>query len=379
MKNMATDERDASNDSSKSKHNISFEVHDSFSKDLIDRYDGFILDQFGVLHNGVNGLEGAPDLVRKLASACSEYGNKKLVILSNSSSSSESCKAKLPTLGFDPKDFVNAVTSGEEAGRYIRNEYATSTNGDVDVDVDVDQKKKKKRKALWFTWKSPKTPSPLRFLELCGNVPVTVDPNEADYVILHGVDVLRGPGEDGTAPEISLGDFHTSGKMNENNSKDDGKDDDGSSTTNNTTTTTTIDSVLQTCVDRGLPMVCANPDFIMVKPNGSMGHMPGTIAKRYEELGGTCVSFGKPHVPHFEACLRDLDLPRHRVVHVGDSLHHDVKGANDAGIDSVFVAGGIHRTELESELNAVPNEDALNQLFEKHSQMPTHVVPMFRM
>jgi ribonucleotide monophosphatase NagD (HAD superfamily) len=325
------------------KHNESFEVHESFGKDLVDRYDGFILDQFGVLHNGVHGLEGAPDLVRKLAN---EYG-KKCVILSNTSSSSESCKAKLPVLGFDPKDFVNAVTSGEEAGQHIREAYGESSN----------------KKALWFTWKSPKTPSPVKFLELCGNVSVTVDPAEADYVILHGVDVLRGPGEDGAATEVSLGDFHTSGAMETNS--------DGGSTT--------IESVLKASADKGLPMVCANPDFIMVKPDGSKGYMPGTIARRYEELEGSCVSFGKPHVPHFEACLRDLGLPRNKVVHVGDSLHHDVKGANDSGIDSVFVAGGIHRTELGSELNEVPSEDALKQLFETHDQMPTHVVPMFRM
>jgi len=174
------------------------------------------------------------------------------------------------------------------------------------------------------------------------------------------VDVLRGPGDDGTAQEISLGNFHTTGKMDENENK------------------TTIESVLRTCADRDLPMVCANPDFIMIKPDGSTGFMPGTIAQRYEELGGTCVSFGKPHVAHFEACLGNLGLPRHKVAHVGDSLHHDVKGANDTGIDSIFVVGGIHREELGSDLGAVPNENALKRLFEEHSQVPTHVVPMFR-
>ena len=345
---------DTGNNEKSKKHNETFEVHECFGKDLIDRYDGFILDQFGVLHNGVKGLEGAPDLVQKLAN--SDGFNKRLIILSNTSSSSASCKAKLPVLGFDAKNFVNAVTSGEEAGRYIREKYSESDANEGSVE-------KKAKKALWFTWKTKETLSPLRFLELCGNVPLTVDPNEADFVILHGVDLLRGPGEDGSAAEISLGDFHTSGKIKENS--------DGGSTT--------IESVLKACADRGLPMVCANPDFIMVKPDGSTGYMPGTISKRYEELGGSCVSFGKPHVPHFEACLRDLGLPRDKVVHVGDSLHHDVKGANDSGIDSVFVTGGIHRVELGSELNAVPSEDALNKLFEKHSQMPTHVVPMFRM
>ena len=325
-------------DTGSKKHNETFQVHDSFGKDLIDKYDGFILDQFGVLHNGVCGLEGAPDLVKTLR----QTHNKKLVILSNTSSSSESCKAKLPILGFDVKDFCNAVTSGEEAGRHIRDIYAKSD-----------------KKALWFTWKTQNTP--LRFLKLCGNVPLTTDPSEADYVILHGVDLLRGPGEDGNAEEISLGDFHTSGKLDESNSS------------------TTIESILQVCAERKLPMVCANPDFIIVKPDGSTGYMPGTISKRYKNLGGSCESFGKPHVPHFEACLRDLGLDKTKVVHVGDSLHHDIKGANDAGIDSVLVTGGIHRTELGSELNAVPDTEALKELFEKHGQMPTHVVPMFRM
>jgi len=89
--------------------------------------------------------------------------------------------------------------------------------------------------------------------------------------------------------------------------------------------------------------------------------------------------FGKPHVEHFEACLRDLGLPKDKVAHVGDSLHHDVVGANGTGIASIFVAGGIHREELGSELGAVPSQDALEKLFEEHATWPTHVVPMLKM
>mmetsp|Transcript_8906 Transcript_8906/g.18505 ORF Transcript_8906/g.18505 Transcript_8906/m.18505 type:complete len:338 (-) Transcript_8906:1594-2607(-) len=320
-------------------YNETFQIHDFVGKDIIDRYDGFILDQFGVLHNGVCGLEGAPELVKLLV----HHYDKKCVILSNTSSSSQKSKQKLPRLGYDPSDFCNAVTSGQEAGRHIRDTYACD----------------KTKKALWFTWKGN---SPIKFLELCGDIPLTTDPKEADYVILHGVDVLRGPGEDGEASEISLGDFHTSGSMDDNSDSE----------------TITIDSVLQECASRNLPMVCANPDFIMVKPDGSTGYMPGTIVKRYEELGGKCTSFGKPHVPHFEACLRDLDLDKTRVVHVGDSLHHDILGANATGIDSIFVTGGIHRTELGTKLNNVASKKSLEQLFTKHGQTPTHVVPMFR-
>ena len=47
---------------------------------LAGMYDGFIFDQFGVMHNGAVALEGAPALVDRLAAA-----GKKLGILSNSS------------------------------------------------------------------------------------------------------------------------------------------------------------------------------------------------------------------------------------------------------------------------------------------------------
>jgi len=328
-----------------------FQVHQSVTKDLIDKYDGFILDQFGVLHNGQDGLEGAPELVKELV----DKYNKKCVILSNSSASAESCKAKLPKLGYDTSLFVDAVTSGQEAGNYIRETYSNETTT--------------VKKALWFTWQN-NPQGAKNFLELCGNVELTLDPFEADYVILHGVDLLRGSSEEN---DILLGDFHVSGKLDKNNSG-----------------VLTIDSVLKICASRKLPLVCANPDCVMVKPDGTEGHMPGKIANRYIELlGGMGVddsaistlvrSFGKPHVEHFEACLKKLGLGKDKVVHVGDSLHHDVKGANDTGIDSLFVVGGIHRTELGKELNVLPNQDDLAKLFAKHSQTPTHVVPMFRL
>jgi len=306
-----------------------FTTHSSFSA-LIDKYDGFILDQFGVLHNGSHGLEGAPELVADLFAK-----GKKLIILSNSSSSSEATKAKLPKFGFNPDHFIGTVTSGEEAGHHISKCFPG-------------------KRALFLTWKTPKTPSPMKFIELCGNLQVTENSGEADLVILHGVDVLRGPGADGEAKEQPLGSYYSDESYEK------------------------IDPILNACLERKLPMICANPDFIMVRPDGKIGNMPGKIAQRYEKMGGACTSFGKPYVPHFEACLRELGLPKDRVAHVGDSLHHDVAGANDTGIASVFVTGGVHCKELGSPLNVMPPDSALEALFERHSQTPTHVVPMFR-
>ena len=126
-------------------------------------------------------------------------------------------------------------------------------------------------------------------------------------------------------------------------------------------------------------MVCANPDFTVMLADGKMAHMPGKIAQRYEELGGSCNRFGKPHQPHFEACIRQLGIPRDKVVHVGDSLHHDIAGANAVGIASVFVVGGVHSEELCSETRKIPPRKTLDEVFAKHKQTPTHVVPLFRL
>ena len=72
-------------------------------------------------------------------------------------------------------------------------------------------------------------------------------------------------------------------------------------------------------------MVNGKPDFICIGPDGSHKLVPEKIAERFD---GKCNYFGKPHEAHFEACIKKLGLPKDRVAHVGDSMHHDIVGAN---------------------------------------------------
>ena len=67
-----------------------------------------------------------------------------------------------------------------------------------------------------------------------------------------------------------------------------------------------------------------------------------TITLSKQELGGKVIYFGKPYKAHFEAAQRLLGVD---AVHVGDSFYHDVKGARDAGLPVVFVAGGIEHKD----------------------------------
>ncbi|KAK1862426.1 hypothetical protein I4F81_005000 [Pyropia yezoensis] len=74
--------------------------------------------------------------------------------------------------------------------------------------------------------------------------------------------------------------------------------------------------------------------------------MPGALAAAYETAGGPVVRLGKPAPPPYTAALATLARlgvtdPR-RVLAVGDSVGHDVRGAADAGVDSLWVGGGIH-------------------------------------
>ena len=48
----------------------------------------------------------------------------------------------------------------------------------------------------------------------------------------------------------------------------------------------------------------------------------------------------------YDEALAMLGLPAAEVAAVGDSMEHDVGGAAAAGVDSVFVLGGIHRGDV---------------------------------
>jgi HAD superfamily hydrolase (TIGR01459 family) len=93
--------------------------------------------------------------------------------------------------------------------------------------------------------------------------------------------------------------------------------------------------------DRGLPMLCANPDVI-VDMGETRIYCAGALAEYYEGLGGQSLYFGKPHPPIYDRARRLLDLgPDTRILAIGDGVFTDVKGALDQGIDALFVTGGL--------------------------------------
>lgn len=102
--------------------------------------------------------------------------------------------------------------------------------------------------------------------------------------------------------------------------------------------------LLQRLADRGLPMICANPD-IVVHVGDRLIPCAGAVAAIYAEIGGTVHLAGKPHAPIY-AVARRAGGEEARVLCIGDGLMTDVLGANNHGADCLFISHGIHRDEL---------------------------------
>jgi HAD superfamily hydrolase (TIGR01459 family) len=95
----------------------------------------------------------------------------------------------------------------------------------------------------------------------------------------------------------------------------------------------------------GLPMLCANPDYV-VQRGGKLVYCAGALAQAYEKTGGAVTYYGKPHLPIYDH-VRAVAGGAKRLLAIGDGLATDVKGANAAGIDVLFIADGIHGEDVE--------------------------------
>ena len=143
-----------------------------------------------------------------------------------------------------------------------------------------------------------------------------------------------------------------------------------------------LEHVLQAAAAKKIPMLVANQDVISRTADGGTAYRPGLIADRYDAIGGVTIRFGKPGKACFEKCLCELAdrgvVDTSRVIHVGDSLHHDVAGATNAGLASLFIAGGVHAEALGITPGDTPTPTAVAALYKKEGHQPTHAVPFFR-
>ncbi|MBD9648963.1 HAD superfamily hydrolase (TIGR01450 family) [Ensifer sp. KUDG1] len=128
---------------------------------------------------------------------------------------------------------------------------------------------------------------------------------------------------------------------------------------------------------RKIPFICANPDLVVER-----GHRlipcAGAIAKLYEELGGEARIAGKPYIAIYRAALGEAKAARGpidltRVIAVGDGMPTDVKGAQDAGLDLLYISAGIHAQEYMNESRT--DEAKLAAFLKKEGASPKYWMP----
>ena len=121
----------------------------------------------------------------------------------------------------------------------------------------------------------------------------------------------------------------------------------------NDTTETPKDYIpqLRELRDRGVAMICANPDKV-VRRGDTLIPCAGALADLYEAMGGETIMAGKPHAPIYEtaieraSALAGRPIGRDEILAIGDGLSTDAEGAMRNGLDLLFIVDGIHEAEL---------------------------------
>ncbi|AWK86377.1 TIGR01459 family HAD-type hydrolase [Azospirillum thermophilum] len=279
---------------------------------VIDRYDGVILDLWGVIHDGEQPYPGVPDCLDRLRAA-----GKTICLLSNAPRRTGGVIAKLQGMGIGRERYHHVMTSGEATydALRLRDDPWHAALGRRLYHIGPDRDRD--------------------VYDGLGYV-LAERPEEADFVVNTGIVVF---GE-------TLEDYQPQ---------------------------------LDACLRAGLPMICANPDLVvMVGPQ--MVICAGTLAARYEEMGGEVRQHGKPFAPVYGRCRDLLGIadPR-RILAVGDSFRTDVAGANAAGLDVALVTAGIHQEELGGAAwGEAVDPVRLAQVAEAAGHIPTYSLPSLR-
>jgi HAD superfamily hydrolase (TIGR01459 family) len=280
-------------------------------EELADGYDAFILDLWGVLHDG---LEAYPEAVAALRALRAR--GKRLLLLSNAPRRTADLARQMANLGLSADSYDHLMSSGQDAWMHLRD-----------------------RPCTWYR-------------DLGRRMLHIGPPHDAN--MRDGLDVSLV--EDVQFAEFVL---NTGPALQ-------------------STEIGALEPVLRQAADRELPMICANPD-IRVMRGEAVELCAGALAKRYEALDGEVRYHGKPYRGIYDSCFKLLDDPDPaRTLAVGDTLHTDIAGANQVGIDSAFVPGGIHASDLGVRMGALPDTDRLTALFARERTHPTHVIPAFR-
>ena len=279
--------------------------HISSIKDIASHYKLFLIDQWGVLHNGQSILGQAK---KALSIIKTQSSQSHVIILSNSGKRASHSFALMRSLGFDMSHIDHVLTSGEASYQWMLKEQNHIL--------------KDKKYCMVFSWDKDRTLlQGLSFHEVN-----TIE--QADFIINAGLD--RGACDDYRLD-------------------------------------------LEIAQKKQLPMICTNPDLVAQNADGTLKDCPGKTALLYREMGGEVLLFGKPEKDIYDMALylaqqHISSIMPHEVLCIGDSLTHDIQGAQRQKFDSLFIESGIHAFDIKHKKTS---------LYQEHKVQPTYIATYF--
>lgn len=275
--------------------------------DVSDRYDALFVDLWGCVHNGIKAIPSA-------VAALQDYRAKggAVVLVTNAPRSRHEVAKQLTKFEVPEDAYDDIATSGDAARAAMFQGAVGSKVYFMGLDFDL----------TFF--------DPLQILD--NPVEITRVPlQEAEGI------VCCGPFDPHADPEVNRPDFLYAKQ-------------------------------------KGLKLLCANPD-IVVDRGERREYCAGALAKLYTEMGGESLYFGKPHPAIYDLARRRLaahraDVPDSAILAIGDGPHTDILGAMGEDFDSLFITGGLARTETKT--TQQPDPDALSAYIEKERVAPTY-------
>ncbi len=281
--------------------------------DIEENYRAFILDIWGVIWDGLEAYDGAISSLEKL-----KKKNKPVILLSNAPRRARTVQKRLEDIGIKRDLYTKIISSGEICRkRFLKDKDILSKTGKnfyfIGQETDKDISEN-----LAILEKNKISSS--NFILVCGT---------RDF-------------------EDELEDYKIE---------------------------------LEAGIEYDLPMVCANPDRIVVRKNGKKIICAGELAHYYSLKGGNVIYYGKPYLAVYEECIKafaviDSNINKKNILVIGDSLETDIKGANNYGITSVLVTGGIHSDLINTKSGSFSLEKAFS-VCKYYKQYPQFIINKF--
>ena len=280
---------------------------------ISEQYEALFVDLWGCVHNGITAL---PEAVAALQSYRAHGGT--VVLVTNSPRPQVGVEAQLKHFGVPDDAWDSIATSGDSA----RAAMFQSVVG----------------KRVYFIG----LPHDLPFFD---PIHVVSNPVEITRVALDEAEgiVCTGPFDGTVYPTVLLPDLRLAQR-------------------------------------NGLKLLCANPDLV-VDRGTRREWCAGAVAQLYQEIGGQSLYFGKPHAPIYDLARKRLEalgksLPNAAILAIGDGAQTDISGARDAGIDALFITGGLAAQETLTRQQ--PDPIALADYLDNQSVAPAFSIGFLR-